>query len=1285
MSAISEKFQLLQAHGIVLGNPTTEERDTPNKAGQYQEYEQGIIFYNPSFGACLLTASVTKKWKSPSVANTTTHTPSVIQDYLGFPTADTAKNNDGAEVCMFERGMIVCRTNGNSFVVYGDIFTKYLSSQGKPVGSPFPNWMGYPTQDVSVGPSDGLVGRFEYADIYWHLTLGAFEVHGSIRDRYNNLGQTASVLGYPISDEYDIMKGGISVGKANNFQRGTIYWSPRTGAWEVHGSIGKSYLKDHDGPIGDLGFPTSNELQSNTDQCRFNNFERGILVWQKSTSMIRKITKVDLLVYSINTTGDADSTEDDPYLKINVMLSIPINGFISDYRLPNQTNGKDGIKDGGGGQFYYNDINNISVQDNNKTVCTIPITNGQQKIIISIETWDYDDGLRKGDDFIGSFRAMYDIDTLWDTSDEIAKKLNPRALIKNGDKDEDGDFRNGESQINFNFDPGDLTFDPENTGEFRQKFWWDIHNYGVNELSEDVYADTFSDVGHGESPFLHWFNYIFYKAVYESLGSGGVCFGMCVEAVYALKKRSISVQPISKYNSQINGQFGKTDKGRPFPDSTRNNSFQVKHGYQLSSELVRYYISQLIDGELWNPVQSFYRSWDMFRRGDFPIIAISKSTSIAPGHIVLPYDWKEENRDQNGVPRKLTIYVADPNRPIHDDPKDTPNPNPVSVITIYNEPGRIEFNFVLETVNGIDTIWSGREGAFKGGRMFPIPYSKFSTVPSTPYIEVGIALIAALPVSLFLGGPIAVPLGLLSAITGGALMLFGNTTDADQITDVNGRKYFEEDDDSIIYDPNKRIENFAHVPVFTGPPIPQDNADPAADAIDIIDEMVELQKVRTKKPHFYISQSPINNGTIYSAEGDKATLLSGEWSYPHLLAAIKSETFWADSNLENVQQQFAPEVARNILELRERGPQGDALHFDMANRGEDYVWTMATRHAKFKIDTNSVAGNSDKITIEDIHTSGQALTFVPNDAQEGKTLKTSITNHNNSLMFVLENINVAAGSPITFQHSNGGSKVLVYTSGAPMTTDVTLFYENNESGSIQMGNTVLPPRSITTFEALSTTVIKKEVYTQLGGAPTSSMSNISLDCRSLGHDWLILIGDQTGAVPSPTDPSANGYFRARDRIVNFFLEDGRYNVTIQSGNPSIVNFTVKDGIISYEAELEGVISGAGTSALVLHGLPVTIDATEVQGFITYMQVVYALEGFETSNANRPFFTGNLLPNCHDSNDGWEYWFIIGSGMVASFTFKVQLNGLFTYKPEFDNSVTGRGTNMLKISSFTPRA
>jgi ribosomal protein L24 len=1201
MSIIAEKYQLLLSQGIAIGTVINTEKDTPNKLGKYQEYEHGIMFYTPTFDACLLTEKVMTKWKSASVANTLTHNGSKVQDYLGFPVADTAKNNDGTEVSMFERGMIICRTDGNSFVVYGDIFTKYLSSRAKEVGSPFPNWMGYPTQDIFVGPFNGLVGKFENADIYWHPTLGAFEVHGDIRNRYNNLGQAGSLLGYPSSDEHDIVKDGVVVGRANNFQAGTIYWSGQTGAWEVHGSIGATYLKEYKGPIGDLGFPTSNETNSPSDLYRFNNFQSGILVWQKSTATVRKITKLNLLVQSIETTNDADTvSSDDPYLVINIKPSIPVNGFNPSYRLPNKSNGNDGISDGGNNQFYYDGTSNVSVQDDNKTVCSIPITDGNQKITITIETWDYDTGLNGNDDKIGYFTAVYDIDTLWDTSVQIAKDRNPNALNFNNNG---GNDDNGAAKITFNFDPDDFIIDP-NSVNFRRDLWWNIDNYDVERISREVYAATFSDVEQGESAFFHPFNAIFYEAVYKSLGKPGVCFGMCVEAVYALKKRSISNQPISQYNSQlINSPFGVDDKGTPFPDEARNNSFQLRHGYQLGGDLVQYYISQLFDGEIWNPVLSFNRSKEMFDRGDFPVIVMSPG-ALDAGHAVLPYKWDSSN------PEKLIIYIADPNRPISEDKGGIPDP--LSIITIYNEPGRIEFNFNLGKNNlGEDIIYSGREGSFKGGRMFPIPYSKFSTVPRTPALEIGVALLALAPLALF-GGPILLPVGLLSGITGGALVLFGDTTDAKQITDGNGHNYFDENDGSVISDPDRRIDNFTHVPAFG------DNA-------------------ITSKPRFYMSQTPVDNSPIYSSEAEDTALSSDRWSYSHLTTAVNSKNFWAATNIDNVGQQFEPKIAENVLGLIQQTAGKGTLNFDIANKGnEDCVWTLTTRHAKFRIDTNSVADSADKITIEGINTSGQALTFMPNNAVEGKKIKTSITNHNNNLMFVFDNITANAGEPVTFQHSNGGKKVMVYSGNNPINADVSLFYKPNEiSTSIQLGNTQIDSNSITTFEAISPTAIKKEVYTELGGEPKSTVSygNIGLDCTNLAHEWLILINKTGVVVPSPTDPSEQGWFRAHDRVVNFLLEDGTYNVTLQSGNLSIVNFTVKDGIISYEAELEGIVSGAGTSILILNGLPLTIDATEVsEKFIVYLPSVYGSDSFDTNDKSRRFFTGNFLPNCHDSSD-----------------------------------------------------
>ena len=53
--------------------------------------------------------------------------------------------------------------------------------------------------------------------------LGAFEVHGRIRDAWKAAGWEAGSLGYPISDEY-----AVPVGRRSDFQHGSITWTSAT-------------------------------------------------------------------------------------------------------------------------------------------------------------------------------------------------------------------------------------------------------------------------------------------------------------------------------------------------------------------------------------------------------------------------------------------------------------------------------------------------------------------------------------------------------------------------------------------------------------------------------------------------------------------------------------------------------------------------------------------------------------------------------------------------------------------------------------------------------------------------------------------------------------------------------------------------------------------------------------------------------------------------------------------------------------------------------------------------
>ena len=107
---------------------------------------------------------------------------------------------------------------GNSPPVVGEIEKKYLALGG------CTSFLGAPIT-AETGTPDGI-GRysvFEQGSIYWTPAIGAFEVHGRIRDAWANAGWEAGVLGYPVSDEY-----AVDGGRRSDFQHGSITWDQAT-------------------------------------------------------------------------------------------------------------------------------------------------------------------------------------------------------------------------------------------------------------------------------------------------------------------------------------------------------------------------------------------------------------------------------------------------------------------------------------------------------------------------------------------------------------------------------------------------------------------------------------------------------------------------------------------------------------------------------------------------------------------------------------------------------------------------------------------------------------------------------------------------------------------------------------------------------------------------------------------------------------------------------------------------------------------------------------------------
>jgi uncharacterized protein with LGFP repeats len=161
--------------------------------------------------------------------------------------------------------------------VYGVIRGKWVQV-GLEAGA-----LGYPTTGELSTPDGG--GRYNHfskgGSIYFTPSTGAHEVHGSIRGLWQQLGWEAGVLGYPLTDETITPDG---VGRYNHFAKGgSIYWSPGTGAHEIYGSIRGRWAQ-----LGwersYLGYPTSGEYS--IPGGRRNDFQHGYIIWDARTGKI---------------------------------------------------------------------------------------------------------------------------------------------------------------------------------------------------------------------------------------------------------------------------------------------------------------------------------------------------------------------------------------------------------------------------------------------------------------------------------------------------------------------------------------------------------------------------------------------------------------------------------------------------------------------------------------------------------------------------------------------------------------------------------------------------------------------------------------------------------------------------------------------------------------------------------------------------------------------------------------------------------------------------------------
>lgn len=262
-TAIDAHYYDLGGPQSFLGQPTGAELRTPDGVGAFRYYQGGAIYWSPGTGAHEIHGAIQGLWSSLGWESS----------LLAYPVTDETGTPDGVgRYNHFQRGSIYWSPASGAHEVHGAIRGKW-QSQGWETGL-----LRYPvTNELPTPDGVGRFNHFQGGSVYWTPSTDAHEVHGAIRDRWQALGWETGALGYPVTDELPTPDG---VGRFNHFAKGgfadtgSIYWTPDTGAHEVHGLIREKW-RALGWETSVLGYPVSDSTPTAGGTGRFNDFAKG--------------------------------------------------------------------------------------------------------------------------------------------------------------------------------------------------------------------------------------------------------------------------------------------------------------------------------------------------------------------------------------------------------------------------------------------------------------------------------------------------------------------------------------------------------------------------------------------------------------------------------------------------------------------------------------------------------------------------------------------------------------------------------------------------------------------------------------------------------------------------------------------------------------------------------------------------------------------------------------------------------------------------------------------------
>lgn len=276
---LADRYDALSGPRGALGFAVADQEQVGDGRGVRARFERGTIWRTPATGTWEVLGAVLGRYRQLDGP----------RGPLGYPvSAYTALA--GGHVSEFEHGAIYAAAGRRGIEVTDPILRRY-QALGGPAGR---TSLGFPAGRPGDANGGGRKQRFDGGVILTHADTGVWGLWGEIARRYRELGEEASPLGYPTSNQSGV---GDGRGEHAPFQGGRI-WSTRwTGAHLVTGPILDRYL-DEGGPTGALGYPTTDAFTPDPPAGRRGNraspprrcaFEHGVITHAASgeTAVVR--------------------------------------------------------------------------------------------------------------------------------------------------------------------------------------------------------------------------------------------------------------------------------------------------------------------------------------------------------------------------------------------------------------------------------------------------------------------------------------------------------------------------------------------------------------------------------------------------------------------------------------------------------------------------------------------------------------------------------------------------------------------------------------------------------------------------------------------------------------------------------------------------------------------------------------------------------------------------------------------------------------------------------------